>query len=183
MLLKINLAVSFFLCIAIAFLVVQYTGKDKELVYVDTARLLTEYKGMIDVQKSIDEKNKTYRARIDTLGSELQQQMKKYEEERASLSSNEVRLSEEVLRSKQQQFEQYRQAMEQKAAEGAQQLQSKVLAAANDYIKGYAQKKRYKIILAASSNGNILYAEEALDVTGEVIRGLNENYTPQPKEQ
>ena len=51
-----------------------------------------------------------------------------------------------------------------------------------DYLKGYAKEKGYKMVLTYSKgNSAILFADESLDVTKEVIKGLNEAYKSDKK--
>ena len=46
-----------------------------------------------------------------------------------------------------------------------------------EYLKTYAKTKGYKMVLTYSKgNSAILFADESLDVTKEVIKGLNEAY-------
>lgn len=46
------------------------------------------------------------------------------------------------------------------------------------YLKVYAKEKGYKMVLTYSKgNSAILFADESLDVTSEVIKGLNAEYS------
>lgn len=46
----------------------------------------------------------------------------------------------------------------------------------NAYLKKYGESKGYKIILAATEYGNLAYAEEGLDITDQVLEGLNKEF-------
>ena len=63
----------------------------------------------------------------------------------------------------------------------AQQEDSKttgeVVSQMNAYLKTYGKSKGYKIIMAATEYGNIAYGEDGLDITEEVLKGLNDNYS------
>ncbi len=51
-----------------------------------------------------------------------------------------------------------------------------------DYLKVYAKDKGYKMVLKYQKGmGDILFADESLDVTHEVIKGLNEAYNKEKK--
>jgi outer membrane protein len=45
----------------------------------------------------------------------------------------------------------------------------------------YGKQHNYKIILIANQSGTIAYAREGLDITPEVIEGLNKDYVPAGK--
>jgi outer membrane protein len=50
------------------------------------------------------------------------------------------------------------------------------------YLKGYAKKKGYKMVLTYSkANPTVLYADESLDVTKDVVSGLNDAYKSDKK--
>ena len=51
-----------------------------------------------------------------------------------------------------------------------------------DFLKIHAKEKGYKIVLTYSkSNPAVLYADESLDVTKEVLAGLNAEYNKNKK--
>jgi outer membrane protein len=46
----------------------------------------------------------------------------------------------------------------------------------NSYIEAYAQAKGYSIILGTSGKGNVMYANQGIDVTSDVLEFSNKNY-------
>ena len=50
----------------------------------------------------------------------------------------------------------------------------------NDYIQEYNSTAKYDFILT-KMGGNMLYANEAMDITKYVVKGLNEKYTSNEK--
>jgi len=173
---KLIIAVNIILVIAVGYLFFYSNRVGKEVVYVNNRKLLSQYKGMLAAQKTIEEKSKEWQANIDTLTNDVQNQMKKYEKERANLSAKELKLTEELLRNKQQQLVQYQQAIRQKAQEEDMKLKEKIVAEVNAYIKDYGDKNSYDYILGATDMGNLLYGKEVLDVTDDVLKGMNAAY-------
>jgi outer membrane protein len=51
----------------------------------------------------------------------------------------------------------------------------------NSFLKSYNTEKKYDLIISRVGD-NLLYANEALDITQEVINGLNARYTPASEE-
>jgi outer membrane protein len=147
-----------------------------KIVYVDSNKLVNGYQGMLDARKVYQQKATTWKANIDTLASEVQQQIFKYEKESPKMSSKEQELSKELIRTKQKQLAEYQQAMNMQAQQEDNKMTSDVLVQVNAYLKKYGEKKGYKIILAATEYGNLAYADEALDITEEVLTGLNNEY-------
>lgn len=149
----------------------------QRLVYVDSAKLVNEYKGMQDARAVYQKKATTWKANIDTLKSEVQQQIMYYEKESAQLTAKERQLSEALIRTKQKQLMEYEQAMNTQAKQEDAKMTNEVVNQINAFLKKYGKANGYKIVMAATEYGNIAYADEGLDITGEVLKGLNSEYT------
>jgi outer membrane protein len=92
------------------------------------------------------------------------------------MSVKEKQLSEQLLGSKQQQLMEYQRALQEKAQQEDQQMTQQVLQQVNAYLERYGKEHNYKIIMAATNAGNIVYAQTGLDITEEVLQGLNAQY-------
>lgn len=165
------------LFIGLVFSFYLHFSKEKEkIVYVDTNRLLKEYKGFKAAVGEFEIKAKSWQARIDTLSSELSALIQQYELEKGRLGTEAKKEKENLIQTKQQQFVQYREAIQQKIAEEDKRLKEEVLAQVNDYIKEYGHKNAYPIILGATNVGNIVYGGEEVEVTAEILENLNKRY-------
>jgi outer membrane protein len=149
-----------------------------EVRYVDSAKLVNEYKGMEAARKIFQQKASAWKANIDTLSSDVQNEIMKYEKVSKDLSTREKQLSEELIRQKQKQLYEYQQAINQQAKEEDDKMTQEVLTQINAYIKKYGAENGYKIVLGAA-NGNIVYADDALDITAQILEGLNKDYAGQ----
>jgi outer membrane protein len=56
-------------------------------------------------------------------------------------------------------------------------MTSDVVTQVNAYLKKYGESKGYTVILAATEYGNLAYADDDLDITDEVLEGLNKEYS------
>ncbi len=81
--------------------------------------------------------------------------------------------------SKEQQLTSYRDAVRQQAQQENERLTKAVLEEINGYLKQYGKEKGYTFILAATNNGNIVYAAPGTDISEEVLHGLNRQYDAQ----
>jgi outer membrane protein len=172
---KINLAVGIVNLCVLAFIGYTFFSQQK-VVYVDSAKLLNDYKGMQAARAAYQQKAVTWKANIDTLTNEVQQQIFTYEKESPKMSAKERQLSQELIRTKQNQLAQYQNALNTQAQQEDQKMTGEVVSQINAYLKKYGESKGYKIILAATEYGNLAYADEQLDITAEVLEGLNKEY-------
>ncbi|MBT1697139.1 OmpH family outer membrane protein [Fulvivirgaceae bacterium PWU4] len=151
--------------------------KKESIVYVDSIKLVNGYKGMQAARKELEMKSAAWKANLDTLRTELEGKIKEYEAGKARLGVKEKALTEELIRTKQEQYMNYQNIIAEKIQKEDQELTTKVLGKVNDYIKKYGEDKGYAIIMAATQYGNIVYAEKGMDITDQVLEGLNKELT------
>lgn len=156
---------------------IDFLKSEKEIVYIDNGKLLQEYQGMKDAQKVFQSKAESWKANIDTLASEVTRAIRDFEKESQTMSKKERQLAQELMKSKQLQLQNYQKAIQQQSAQEDAAATEKVLTSVNTFLKEYGEHKNYKIIMGANSSGNIIYAQEGLDITDEVIDALNKNYS------
>jgi outer membrane protein len=160
---------------AIAFAAIVYFNK-KEIVYVDSMKLITNYKGAKVAKEAYEKKIVVWKANIDTLTMETNREIAKYEKEKSGMTAREKKLSEELIGTKQGQLESYRQATADNAAKEDKEITGKVFSEINDFLKQYGEKKGYEFIMAATNVGNIVFAKKGNDITDEVLKKMNDEY-------
>ena len=147
-----------------------------ELVYVDVNKLLEGYKRTSVERDAFTKKTKVLKANVDSLVTNWQNELKRYEKERASMSAKEIELKQELLGNKQQQLNNYQQAIQKQIQEEDQKMTQTVINDINACVKDYGKKNGYRIVFGAGGAGNIMYADEAADLTQNVLEGLNAQY-------
>ena len=148
-------------------------------VYVDVNKLLDGYKRTKIVREKFEKKAKTLNANVDSLLVDWQKELKIYEKERSKMSKKELELKQELLGNKQQQINNYQQAIQKQVQEEDKKATQTVINDINDYVKDYGKKHGHQIIFGASGSGNIMYANEASDLTQTVLDGLNAEFEGQ----
>src|SRR5690349_7752668 len=109
---KLHLGISLLnLVIIILFAGYYFFSRKQDIVYVDSNKLVNGYNGMIEARKAYQQKATVWKANIDTLANEVQQQIFKYEKEASKMTAKERALSQELIRTKQKQLAEYQQAL------------------------------------------------------------------------
>ncbi|WEK20098.1 MAG: OmpH family outer membrane protein [Candidatus Pedobacter colombiensis] len=151
----------------------------EKIVYVNSDSLLTKYHYFKDLKVKLEAKSKTAQTDLASKQQAFQREVAQYQQQvqANTLPADQRASTEERLARKQQELQAYSQnagaAIQNEQAAENEKLYDKVA----DYLKEYAKKKGYKMVLGYSKgNGTILFADESLDVTSEVIVGLNEAY-------
>ncbi|HWZ20999.1 MAG TPA: OmpH family outer membrane protein [Cytophagaceae bacterium] len=146
--------------------------KNEKMAYIDTSKLMEKSKEIQAVRKQNELEAQKVKANSDTLMAEFQEELKRYEQGLSRMTSKEKQLSTQLLETKRNQIIQYQQATQQKVQQEEQQKTQAILVNINKYISDYGKSKGYKIIFA-TTNGNIAYAEQGMDITEEIINGIN----------
>lgn len=164
------------LALSVIFILLQaFVFRQKEIVYVDSTKLLNGYKGMIEARKEFEKKQNVWQANVDTLTKDVKDAIKKYSRDLALGTDKEKALSKELIQEKQKELMDYQTAAKQNAAQDEDRLNQGVFSTVNAYLLRYGKKNGYKMILIAS-NGNIAYAEPSIEITDKVVEELNKEY-------
>ena len=150
----------------------------EKIVYVNSDSLLTKYEYFKDLKVKFEGKTKNAQADMQAKGQAFQREVAQYQQSASTLSADQRKSTEERLARKQQELQTYQQnaggALQNEQATENEKLYDKVA----QYLKGYAKENGYKMVLTYSKgNSSILFADESLDVTSEVIKGLNAEYS------
>lgn len=174
---KAPLILSVLLTLCVVFLllytfVFSHTG----IAYVDSNKLLSGYKSMVEARKEFEKKQTSWQANIDTLTRDVQESIRKYEKTAANGTGKEKQMAKDLITGKQKQLYDYQNAIKQNAGQEEQRLTKDVLATVNTFLDRYGKKNGYRLILIAA-NGNIAYADPGLDITDKVVDELNKEYS------
>lgn len=153
----------------------QFFYSPQKISYVDSARLMNGYKGMVEVRSEYEKKRKTWQSNVDSLTKEVQDAIGKYEKTAANGTEKEKQLSKELINGKQKQLYDYQNAINQNSSQEEQRLTQNVLATINAYLLRYGKQHGYKMIFVAA-NGNIAYADPSMDITDIIVEQLNKEY-------
>lgn len=153
-----------------------------EIVYVNSDSLLNNYEYYKSVKGQFESKSKKAQADLQAKGTAFQREVAAYQQNAANLSADQRASTEERLARKQQELATYNQnagnALANEEAAENEKLYNKV----SEYLKTYAKSKGFKMVLTYSkANPTVLYADETLDVTSEVVAGLNEQFKKDKK--
>jgi outer membrane protein len=101
---RVNIGLGIVNVLIISLLVAWFLNSCDRMVYVDSNKLVNGYKYMQDAKKAYQQKATQWKANVDTLTSELQAVIMKYENEVGAMTAKEKSLSQELSRQKQKQF-------------------------------------------------------------------------------
>jgi outer membrane protein len=157
---------------------------DLKLAFINTDSVLKHY----DYFEAISEKLETKRTKLDqdlrVRAQSFQKEVAAYQQNANNLTQGQARVMEEDLGKKQQNLQLYQQSLEQEFSEYGATMNKDLYAKITEYLKKYGSEKGTQIVFKYDPSSDILYGGDVLNITDEVIKGLNEAYktdVAQPK--
>lgn len=155
---------------------------DGQIVYVNSDSLLANYEYFKDMQAKLQEKAKKTQGELQAKGNAFQREVADYQKNAATMSAEQRQSTEERLARKQEELGKFNQNANQSFANDEAQEQEKLYNKVSDYLKTHAKDKGFKFVLTYSKgNPGVLFADESLEITKEVVDGLNTAYKKEKK--
>lgn len=152
-------------------------SNDEKIVYVNSDSLLTKYQYFKDLKAKMEGKASAAEKDMAAKGQAFQREVAQYQQQQNTLPADQRAATEERLGRKQRELQAYQQNASSALQNEQNSENAKLYDKVADYLKEYSKKKGYKMVLTYSKGASaILFADESLDVTSEVIVGLNEAY-------
>ena len=146
------------------------------IAYVNSDSLLKNYDFFKDLEKKFDDKRDKLNTEYQNRAKGLQTEIGNYQQNAGNMTMNQQRAVEDNLRQKQQNLMQYQQQLSQQLAQEQDNMNSQIYDKVSDYLKNYGHDKKLNLVLTYTKGSGVLYANDSLNITDEVIAGLNQQY-------
>jgi outer membrane protein len=150
--------------------------KEMKTAYVDTSKLLEEYNEAKDIEAK-------YKAKGDEMGKELEAEVARFKAEATSFQKNAQAKGQAWaqengarLQKQEQELSYAQQALVQQLREESGVEMDSLVKNVKKFIKDYGKEKGYTYIYGTGEAATILYAEDKLDITAEIVKLLNDKY-------
>ena len=144
---------------------------------VNTDSILAKYTFAIEARESMIKKMEESQRILRTRTEAFQREVVDFQTKQANNGFISVKRKEEEearLQRKGEELAKYKESLEDKLIENQQKLSKQIEDSLSMAIKAINNPKRFAMIISTNSqNGNVLYADDALIVTNEVLEYLN----------
>ena len=145
-----------------------------KITFIDVGVLMKEYEGLKALDKEIKEEQDKLRMEIKSLIEPYQVKVDTYYKNVAKMSAKKRSETESALQKEQKAIDQ----LQDKYMEQLEKMRIERLEAINneiaEFVKGYAKSKGFQLVLGTSGTETVIYGEDKLDITQEVLSELNE---------
>jgi outer membrane protein len=141
--------------------------------YIDSQVILSEAPGAMEAQQEFDREMERFRGEIQRMGEDLERLIGNYQQQERTLSPEAREARQNEIRLKEMEYQQRVDEMEMEAAQRRQVLVEPILERMSQAIETIRSEGEYAVIFDTASRA-IVAADPQLDLTGEVIRRLQQ---------
>ncbi len=146
------------------------------IVYVDLDRILTEYDMANDLRSVVETKVQNIQAEVTRRGQKLEKEVASYQEkiQKGLMTRSVAEVQGQKLQQQEIDFNNYSAQKQQEINEEQVVMMNQLGDAIQTFITKYNEEKQYAMILTNSGGAPVIAADAALDITEDVLAGLNE---------
>ena len=147
------------------------------IVYINSDTLLNKYAYYAAIKTKLQTLSQSAQTELAAKGQAFQKEVAAYQKSANSLNLAQRTATEKRLAKKQQDLQDLSQNTAKQLQDEQEAQNAKLYDKLAAYLRTYCKTKGYKIVLTYSkANPAMLYGDESLDVTNDVLVGLNEEY-------
>ena len=147
-----------------------------QVAYIDLEVIMEEYEGLKAFDRELEAERVKLRKEIESLIEPYQLKVDEYYQNVGSMSASTKSATELALQQEQaaieEQQDKYMQQLEEMRLSSLEDINNKIA----EFVADYAQSLGYKMVLGTSGTETVVYGEEELNITQEVLAALNKQY-------
>jgi len=186
---NVSLILNAFLIVAVAALFyLHFAGKkpqsnsdssilsDVKIAYIHSDSVLKGYDYFNVTREKLEAKGKRFDMELQGRAQTLQGEIESYQRTASTLTMAQARAVEEDLGKKRQNLQMYQENLSQQMALEQETVTKDLYDRVTRFLAIYGQEKGLQVVLKYNASSDLLYANNALDISSEVVKGLNELY-------
>lgn len=150
--------------------------KSSKIVYINTDSLWENYEFVKEIKKTLAAQRTQAESEFAQKYQALANEEQNFREIAQRLSEEEGIKQQQELLQKEQKLGEFREQMQERLMKGEQDKNEEITKNITEYLKKAYVSTPYTYILGYTTGGGILFANQNLDITTEVVKGLNANY-------
>lgn len=148
------------------------------IYYINTDSLWKNYEYVKNEIEILQKEKSKAESQIEVKARQLESDLMDYQQKVQSgmISMDDARKKEAELMDRQQKLYELREQLATDLLVKEQDKNNMLQKAISDFIKQYNSGKNFSYVLGYSQGGGILFANDSLDITNEILEGLNSEY-------
>jgi outer membrane protein len=150
--------------------------RDLKVAYINSDSVLKHFDFLKEQRDVLEAKTQKMEQEFRNRAQGLQNEFNAYQRNVSSMTLGQVKATEEDLAKKQQNLQLYQQSLGQQLAEEEAKLNRELYDRITKFLKAYGTEKGLQLVFKYDPTSDILWAEDMLDISQDVIVGLNNEY-------
>jgi len=146
------------------------------IAYVNSDSLLANYKLTEEIANKLAEKQGKFEKEYQNRAEGLQSEINDFQRTAANLTVAQGKALEENLMKKQQNLMRYQESLSTQLRQEEAKLNEDLYDRVSAFLKDYGKQHDLQLVLTYSRGSGVLYANDGLDISKQVIDGLNKEY-------
>jgi len=150
--------------------------KPATIVYVNSDTLMAKYEYVKDVKAESEKERKSSESQFESKFNTFQKEVEEFKEKAQFMTQEQGVAKQAELMEKEQKLTEYRDGLNEIFLKKEEERNDKLLKSISDYMSVNYKNTKYSYVLGYTHGGGIMFAKDSLDITKEVIEGLNNEY-------
>ena len=148
------------------------------IVFIDLDRILMEYDMANDLRSVVETKVQNIQAEVNRRGTKLEKDVKAFQEkmEKGLMTRSVAEVQSQKLQQQELEFNNYAAQKQQEIQEEQVVMMNQLGDAIKTFLDKYNEEKQYAMILTNQGGAPVITGDAALNITDDVLAGLNEEY-------
>lgn len=151
-----------------------------KIAYIDVDSLQNNCKYYEQIKADLEKKEKNAEAEIVSLQKKFQSRAAELQQKASQMSQKEQESAMMEINKMQQDFQTKQQNLHQGLADYNQKVKDEMLEKIETFLKGYNRDGKYSYVFSYEP-GFMFYKDSTLDITKDVIKGLNDSFEKEKK--
>jgi outer membrane protein len=151
-------------------------ASDLKIAYINSDSVLKYYEFFNVNREKLETKGKKLDQDFRNRAQSLQNDINAYQQNLGSMTIGQAKAVEEDLGKKQQNLQLYQRSLEQEIMTEQAKMNEELYAKITAYLKEYGEEKGLEVVLKYDPSSDLLYGGKTIDITPDVIAGLNTAY-------
>jgi len=151
-------------------------ASDLKIAYINSDSVLKYYEFFKVNKEKLESKGKKLDQDFRNRAQSLQNDISSYQRNVGSMTIGQAKAVEEDLGKKQQNLQLYQRSLEQEIMTEQSKMNEELYAKITAYLKQYGEEKGLEVVLKYDPTSDLLYGGKTIDITQDVIAGLNEAF-------
>jgi outer membrane protein len=155
--------------------------QDAKIAYINSDSVLKYYEYLTVNRTELESKGLQMEQDFRNRAQSLQNDVAAYQRNVNNMTFGQAKAVEEDLTKKQQNLQMYQQKLQQDLAIEEGKLNKELYDRITAFLKDYAKQNDLQVVLKYDPTSDVLFGGETLDITKQVIDGLNSDYKNEKK--